>query len=118
MVNMVNMAGSATLAPLADTPQPPYYAVIFTSVRTPGEDDGYGERAAQMLELAAAQPGFLGVESAGRSVGITVSYWADLESIKAWKAHAEHRQARRQGHARWYQDFRVRIAKVERDYAM
>lgn len=77
---------------IASTPEPPYYAVIFTSLRTDG-DNGYGEMAVRMVELAAQQPGFLGVESAREEVGITVSYWKDLESIKAWKADLEHKEA-------------------------
>ena len=72
----------------AHTPAPPYYAVIFTSLRTEG-DQGYGAMAERMVELAAQQPGFLGVESAREGLGITVSYWADLASIAAWKQNAE-----------------------------
>lgn len=101
----------------ARTPTPPYYAVIFTSLRTPG-DDGYAAMAGRMVALAAQQPGFLGVESARDGLGITVSYWADLESIAAWKANAEHLQAQRLGHEKWYAGFKTRIARVERDYGM
>lgn len=80
------------------TPEPPYYAVIFTSVRTNG-DHGYKETAANMLKLAAAQPGFLGAESARdmNGKGITVSYWESLEAIEKWKFHSEHRQAKEKG---------------------
>jgi len=102
---------------LAHTPKPPYYAVIFTSVRTEG-DQGYRDVSDRMLELASQQPGYLGVESAREDVGITVSYWADLESIKNWKANIEHIEAQRNGRQRWYQSFKVRIAKVERDYGV
>jgi len=101
---------------IASTPSPPYYAVIFTSVRTPG-DLGYNEMADKMFELAALQEGFLGVESAREEVGITVSYWKDLESIKNWKKNAEHTFAREKGRNVWYQRFKTRIAKVETDYA-
>ena len=100
---------------IAKTPSPPYYAVIFTSLRTEG-DDGYGETAVRMLELAAQQLGFLGVESARESAGITVSYWADLDSIKNWKQEMEHLAAQERGQAIWYEAYKVRIAKVERDY--
>lgn len=101
----------------AQTPEPPYYAVIFTSQRTAG-DDGYADTAERMVALAARQPGFLGVESARGSdgVGITVSYWASEEAIAAWRNHAEHSLAREQGHARWYAQFNVRVAKVERAF--
>ncbi|WP_454254929.1 antibiotic biosynthesis monooxygenase family protein [Pseudomonas sp. Marseille-Q8238] len=102
---------------IAPTPAPPYYAVIFTSQRTDG-DNGYAEMAVRMVELASRQPGFLGVESAREEVGITVSYWSDLESIKYWKADMEHQQAQRAGRERWYSTFKVRIAKVERDYGL
>ncbi|MCM5682328.1 antibiotic biosynthesis monooxygenase [Schlegelella sp. S2-27] len=98
----------------AQTPEPPYYAVIFTSLRTPG-DNGYGDMADRMVALAAGQPGFLGVESArgADGLGITVSYWRSPEDIAAWKAHAEHREAQRLGHQQWYTQFELRVAKVE-----
>lgn len=100
---------------ISNTPQPPYYAVIFTSLRTPG-DQGYEEMANRMLELAEQQDGYLGVEAAREELGITVSYWSDLASIRAWKMNAEHRFAQQQGRELWYSSFKVRIAKVEREY--
>lgn len=100
---------------IARTPEPPYYAVIFTSLRTEG-DDGYGAMSEAMAELAAKQPGYLGVESAREGVGITVSYWADLESIAAWKAELKHLVAQKTGRERWYAAYKTRIARVERDY--
>lgn len=102
---------------IANTPAPPYYAVIFTSTRTE-DDNGYEAMAQRMVELASAQPGFLGVESARNEVGVTVSYWTDLASIKAWKAHAEHLEAQKLGHEIWYSAFKTRICKVERDYGI
>jgi heme-degrading monooxygenase HmoA len=105
------------LTTLANTPEPPYYAVIFTSQRTEG-DSGYGEMADRMVELAAQQPGFLGVESVrdARGVGITVSYWKTAESISAWRANAEHLDAQRRGRGDFYSDYFVRVAHVERAY--
>ncbi len=102
----------ATIAP---TPEPPYYAVIFTTLRT-NVADGYGETAERMLELAAGQPGFLGAESAREEVGITVSYWESPEAIRAWKVHAEHVLARERGRRDWYRAYKTRVCKVERDY--
>jgi heme-degrading monooxygenase HmoA len=99
---------------IANTPKPPYYAVIFTSLRTDG-DKGYGEMAAKMVELASKQPGFLGAESARQEVGITVSYWTDLDAIKNWKKNIEHLKAQKSGREKWYSAFKTRIAKVERD---
>ena len=97
--------------------KPPYYAVIFTSEKNvPAE--GYEEMATKMMELARSQDGFLGVDSAREDVGITVSYWRDLESIAKWRNHAEHTLAREKGRREWYQSFSVRIAKVEREYGM
>jgi heme-degrading monooxygenase HmoA len=100
---------------IANTPEPPYYAVIFSSLNTE-VGDGYAETAARMVELAAQQPGFLGVESAREELGITVSYWSDLDSIKAWKRNAEHLLAQKMGRDKWYSSYKTRIARVERDY--
>jgi heme-degrading monooxygenase HmoA len=105
------------MSTIANTPKPPYYAVIFTSQRT-DTDNGYAETANRMVELAAQQPGYLGIESARESLGITVSYWSDLESIKNWKANIEHQQAQKTGKEQWYSAFKVRISKVERDYGI
>ncbi len=104
--------------PFARTPAPPYFAVIFSSKRCEG-DDGYGVVAERMVELASAQPGFLGVESARDSsgFGITVSYWDSLEAIRAWKANLEHQVAQGSGQARWYERYEVRVASVERAYS-
>jgi len=100
---------------ISHTPDPPYYAVIFTSVRTEG-DNGYTEMAARMIDLASQQDGFLKVESARNEVGITVSYWCDLESIRNWRENFDHSIAREKGRKEWYQTFKVRIAIVESDY--
>ncbi|HEY7723878.1 MAG TPA: antibiotic biosynthesis monooxygenase [Anaeromyxobacteraceae bacterium] len=93
-------------------------AVVFTSVRTAG-DQGYAQTAEEMVALAARQPGFLGVESArgADGLGITVSYWRDEESIRAWKAAADHRAAQRAGRERWYRAYAVRVCRVEREYS-
>jgi len=99
----------------ANTPKPPYYAVIFTSTRTQ-DDKGYGAMADKMLKLASSYDGFLGAESAREEVGITVSYWKDLESISKWKANIEHLEAQKLGRELWYKSYKTRIAKVERDY--
>ena len=100
---------------IAKTPTPPYYAVIFTSVLSE-KTTGYEEMARQMVELAALQPGFLGVESAREGLGITVSYWDSLEAIGQWKNNAAHLVARQKGRSHWYAFFKTRIALVEKDY--
>jgi heme-degrading monooxygenase HmoA len=103
------------MSPIAQTPAPPYYAVIFTSTRQPG-DNGYAETARKMVALASQQQGFLGIETTRDGVGITVSYWADLESIRQWAKHAEHQAAKEKGKNIWYEHFRTRIARVEKEY--
>jgi heme-degrading monooxygenase HmoA len=103
-------------AQIAGTPPPPYLAVVFTSVRSPGDDDGYAETAAAMAALARTQPGYLGLETAREHLGITASYWRDDIAARAWKRVAEHLVAQRRGLQSWYVDYRVRVATVERDY--
>jgi heme-degrading monooxygenase HmoA len=105
------------MSEISNTPQPPYYAVIFSSHRTHG-DNGYAEMAERMVDLASKQPGFLGIESVREGLGITVSYWESLEAINNWKKNAEHQEAQRLGHQQWYSKFRVRVAKVEREYGI
>ena len=100
---------------IAQTPEPPYFVVIFTSVRT-ADEVGYAAMAALMEELAAAQPGYLGLESAHDGLGLTVSYWRDVEAIEAWRADVRHAAAQRLGVERWYAAYHVRIARVERAY--
>jgi heme-degrading monooxygenase HmoA len=105
------------MSEIAKTPEPPYYAVIFCSHRKEG-DNGYRDMADRMVELAIRQPGFLGMESVRTDLGITVSYWESLEAITNWKRNAEHRKAQRLGHEKWYVSFRVRVARVEREYGI
>jgi heme-degrading monooxygenase HmoA len=114
---MTRLESRSIGASIAKTPKPPYYAVIFTSQRTEG-DRGYGQMAERMVELAAQQPGFLGVESvrSADGFGITVSYWESEEAIAAWKTHLEHKPAQEAGKRVWYADYQLRIARVEREY--
>lgn len=93
-----------------------YYAVIFTSRKTKNID-GYKKMAKEMEDLARLQSGFLGLDSAQNEVGITVSYWENLEAIKDWKNNLEHQTAQRIGKEKWYSQYSVRICKVEREYS-
>ncbi|WP_027416722.1 antibiotic biosynthesis monooxygenase family protein [Aneurinibacillus terranovensis] len=104
------------MSAIAKTTQPPYYAVVFTSERTEG-DNGYGKMADKMVELVSQQQGFLGVESVRdqEGIGITVSYWESIEAIKNWKEHALHRVAQEKGKTDWYKRYGLRVCKVERD---
>ncbi|HWU60610.1 MAG TPA: antibiotic biosynthesis monooxygenase [Ensifer sp.] len=105
------MSGQAKL------PEPPYYVVCFSSQRTEG-DNGYGDMADAMEQLARQQPGFLGVESArgADGFGITNSFWRDEDSIRAWKRNLDHLVAQRLGRQEWYRTYEMRIARVERAY--
>ena len=113
------MHQSSAAAP-AMTPQPPYYAVVFTSVRTPADPAGYATTADRMVELARQQPGFLGVESArgADGLGITVSYWESEAAIRTWHEQAEHKLAQAAGREKWYAQFQLRVCCVERAYGM
>ncbi len=101
----------------ANTPKPPYFAVVFSSPRTEG-DNGYAQTGDRIMELAKEQPGFLGAESTrdASGFGITVSYWASLEAIANWRANDEHLNAQAQGMKTWYSRYELRVCKVDRAY--
>jgi heme-degrading monooxygenase HmoA len=109
--------GSDGHGSLARTPDPPYLAVIFASVRNRQPGDQFDEIDQRMMTLAAQQPGFLGVETASSDVGITVSYWADEESIAAWRRNADHAFAQYEGRTRWFDAYELRVARVERAHS-
>jgi heme-degrading monooxygenase HmoA len=115
---LVNPVSNESTSVIAPTPQPPYYAVIFTSRRNSADAAGYEVMAARMVELAARQPGFLGIESVRQAdgTGITVSYWQSEDAIRAWKRQAEHVVAQEHGRSDWYEQYRVRVCRVEREY--
>jgi len=100
---------------MVQTPQPPYYAVIFTSLRT-DNSEGYNEIGDKLDEIAKEYKGFLGMDSVRNGLGISISYWKNMESIKAWKANADHIIAMQFGKEKWYKQYNVRIALVEREY--
>jgi heme-degrading monooxygenase HmoA len=109
--------GGESGAGLARTPEPPYWAVIFSTRRNAQPGDQYDETAQRMLNLAAQQPGYLGVEEAAEGIGITVSYWADEASIAAWRRDADHAFAQYEGRTRWYDAYELRVARVERAHS-
>lgn len=112
------MSTLTSAARFADTPEPPYYAVVFTSFRNGEDDEGYGEASARMMALAVQQPGYLGAESVrdAEGIGITVSYWRSEADILGWKHQAEHAATRARGRRDWYTRYITRVAKVERAY--
>ena len=99
----------------AKTPKPPYYAVIFTAVRTEVDDD-YAATSKRMRELAAKVDGYLGIETAGEGKEITISYWRELESIQKWREDTDHQIAKNKGRTDWYSQYVSRIALVEKAY--
>jgi len=103
---------------IARTPEPPYYAVVFTSRRSAADDEGYARMSDEIEALVARQPGYLGMESVRGAdrVGITVAYFTDPESIRVWKQQEDHRVAQRLGRERWYDAYSIRVCKVERAY--
>jgi heme-degrading monooxygenase HmoA len=101
---------------IAQTPPPPYYAVIFTNLRT-DTDESYGKMSEEMVSLAQSQAGYLGHESVRNGLGITVSYWESLEAIQNWKSNERHLLAQKFGREKWYSAFKIRIALVEKDYS-
>lgn len=112
------LSTSTLTASFAPHLEPPYYAVLFTSLRT-ATDAGYGAIAERMAQLASSQPGCLGVESVRGpdGFGITLSYWETPASFQAWKENAEHMAAQETGRRQWYQHDELRVARVERAYA-
>ena len=104
------------MSDIVTTPEPPYYAAILLSIRTEGDGTAYSQMAARMDELAAQQPGYIGMEFAREDLGIAICYWDNREAISAWKANIEHLEAQRLGREKWYSKYRVRICKVEEDY--
>lgn len=115
MTDDPNLSQDAQVIRLAQTPQPPYYAVVFTSQRTDVDEAGYIATADRMEELAAVQPGFLGIDSARGTggLGMSVSYWKDLDSIRLWREQAEHQVAQQQGKSTWYAAYSLRVCRVE-----
>lgn len=97
-------------------PEPPYYAVIFTSRKSAQASDGYEEMAELMDRLASEQPGYLGHQFFGGEdgSGVTISYWKDLEAIMAWRKNTEHAKAQARGQAGWYDWYELETCKVER----
>ena len=108
----------SAITAFANTPEPPYYAVIFTSKRRASDDHGYAVASQRMVDLGSRYPGFLGLETArgADGLGITVSYWRDAAALRAWKRDTEHQKAQRGGREAWYERYEVRVAKVERAY--
>ena len=98
--------------------KPPYYAVIFAN-QLSIEDSGYSQMSTLMVNLAEQQTGYLGIDSTRNKdgYGITVSYWQDQASLLRWKKQLDHQGAQRLGRERWYKDYHLHVAKVEREYS-
>ncbi|GAB5465198.1 MAG: antibiotic biosynthesis monooxygenase [Candidatus Kapaibacteriales bacterium] len=106
---------------IANTPEPPYYAVVFTaklnSLISESEND-YTSTLNQLRSEVENLPGFLGMESTGKEDEITVSYWKDIDDIRNWQTNKEHFIAKKKGIREWYDSYKVRICKVEKSYGI
>jgi len=100
---------------IADTPNPPYFAVIFTIIANDDAAEDI-EMARRMNKLAHEQEGFIGMEAAGGKLGIMCSYWHSLNAIREWKKNSEHKLAQESGKSNAFSSFKVRICRVDRDY--
>lgn len=104
------------MSQLSELYEAPYYAVIFTSILDGKDSEGYEKMAKKMVDLASQQRGFLGMDSARADIGITVSYWKDLNSVSEWKRNIEHTEAQKFGKSVWYKNYKIRVCRVERQY--
>lgn len=108
------------MSKFAQTPKPPYYAVLFASKRNADDAEGYSEMSDRMFALAADQTGYLGVEtvSGEDGLGMTVSDWKSLDAIRNWRKDAEHKIAQKLGKEMWYEKYIIRVCLVEKEYGL
>ncbi|MDB2521272.1 antibiotic biosynthesis monooxygenase [Flavobacteriaceae bacterium] len=100
---------------IISTPPTPYYAVIFTSILDE-HDPEYFRMNDMLRQQAEKLDGFLGEDSARNDYGISISYWKDLDSIQQWRQNADHQWAKQKGRKDFYKEYKIRIARVEREY--
>jgi heme-degrading monooxygenase HmoA len=103
---------------ISKTPEPPYYAVVFTSINADVDHTEHVEMSARLVQRASTYEGFLGIEAARNSdgTGVAAVYWQDLDSMRAWAQDPEHQVAKRKGREIWYSHYMIRICKVEQEY--
>ena len=96
------------------------YLIIFEVYPHPSQKDRYFELAAQLREELVKQPGFVQVERFQSLVDegkiLSLSSWESVEAIAGWRNHAEHMVVQEEGKARIFESYRLRVAKVVRDY--
>ena len=98
------------------------YAVIFEVQPKPQHKQDYLDTAAQLLDELKAIPGFISVERfaslSSQHKLVSLSFWETEEAIKQWKANVNHKAAQAKGINEYFEDFRIRVARVERDYCL
>lgn len=98
------------------------YAVIFEVEISEGKKDQYLNIAAKLKEQLVTMPGFISIERFQSLVNegklLSLSFWDDEASLLNWKKNIDHLAAQKEGRASIFKDYRIRIAKVERDYTM
>ncbi len=97
-------------------------AVIFEVEPSPDGMDIYLEHAARLKPLLADVDGFISIERFQSLVNpkklVSLSFWRDEEAVRAWREHAEHRNTQRVGREGVFDDYRLRVAAVVRDYGL
>ena len=96
--------------------------VIFEVQTKPGQQAQYLRIAAELKEQLSKIDGFISIERF-QSLStpdklLSLSFWRDEAAVIAWRNLEMHRAAQAQGRASIFQDYRIRVASVMRDYGM
>ena len=97
-------------------------AVIFEARPNTDQLQRYFDLAAELRPLLAELEGFISIERfqslSEPGKVLSLSFWRDEEAIQRWRRLEEHRQAQSEGRAQVFEDYRLRIAHVLRDYSL
>ena len=100
---------------LAEKLDPPFYAAILNdNTENRIEDAEHFAPSDEMVSLAPGQPGFLGLETTEDQTGkyVAVSYWRDMETLKAWEQRGDFEIRKRFAGAGLNETCALRISKV------
>lgn len=96
------------------------YAVIFEVYPTKEGKEEYLKIASTLKAFLENREGFISVERFQSLVNenklLSLSFWEDEKSIEIWRNMFEHRMAQDKGNKGVFEDYRIRVAKVQRDY--
>ena len=97
-------------------------AVIFEAIPEKGKWDEYIDIASKLRPELETIDGFISVERfqsiANPEKVLSLSFWRDEESVRQWRNLETHRVAQHQGRTSIFNDYRLRVASVIRDYGM